>query len=282
MTKLREQYTRDLELKAYSLKTRKSYLAHVASFSKYFGKSPDLLGTEEIKDYLHYVITERKLSKSYINQAYSALKFFYETTLGRDWEMKSIPRVRRDKKLPQVFSREEVRAILDNTTNLKHRAILSTIYASGLRVGEAVRLQLADIDSTNMQINVRLAKGNKDRITILSEANLKILREYFKYYRPKHWLFPGADKTKPLSVRTVELVFADSKAKAGIVKPGSIHCLRHSFATHLLDAGTGVHYIQSLLGHASIRSTSIYLHVTSTKVRTIKSPLDTLDGDLND
>jgi integrase/recombinase XerD len=282
MTKLREQYKRDLEIKAFSRKTQQTYLRQMIAFSRYYGKSPDLLGQEEIKDFLHYLISERKLSKSYVNQTYSALKFFYETTLGREWEMKSIPRAKRDKKLPQVFSKDEVKRILECTINLKHKAILATIYASGLRVGEAVNLKLTDIDSSNMQIRVRLGKGNKERLTVLAKSNLDILRDYFRRYRPEYWLFPGSDERKPITTRTVENVLEASKAKAGITKPGSTHLLRHSFATHLLESGVDVHYIQSFLGHSSPKTTSIYLHVTSSKVKTIKSPLDTMDGGLNE
>lgn len=282
MTKLRDQYKRDLELKAYSIVTQQSYLKHMIAFSKYFSKSPDLLGREEIKRYLHYIISEKKLSKGYVNQAYSALKFFYVTTLGREWEMSGIPRAKKDKRLPQVLSRSEVKSILRNIENLKHKAIISTIYASGLRVSEAVNLKITDIDSANMQIKVCLGKGNKDRFTVLSEFNLKILREYFSLYKPKYWLFPSTDKSKPLTVRTVERVFENAKTKAGITKVGNVHILRHSFATHLLEDGVDVYYIQHLLGHTSIKTTSVYLHVTTSKIKTIKSPFDALNGALNE
>ncbi|MFL0246071.1 tyrosine-type recombinase/integrase [Candidatus Clostridium stratigraminis] len=278
MTKLREQYKRDLEIKGFSPKTQDAYLRHVAVFSKHFGKSPDLLGIEEIKDYLHYVITDRGLSKSYVNQVYSALKFLYEATLGREWKMTQIPRVKKDKKLPQVLSRLEIKKILDSITNLKHRAILTTIYASGLRVGEVVNLKVIDIDSKCMQIKVCLGKGKKDRFTILSEKNLIVLRDYFKYYKPKDWLFPGDDESKHLTERTVERVFEKAKAKAGVLKPGNVHCLRHSFATHLLEDGTDIHYIQALLGHTNIQTTNIYLHVTAARIKKIRSPFDILDG----
>lgn len=280
MTELREQYKRDLEIKAFSPNTQKSYIKQMVAFSKYYGKSPDLLGQEEIKNYLHYIVSERNLSKSYVNQVYSALKFFYETTLGREWDLKRIPRAKKDRKLPQVLSRSEVKGILDCTRNIKHKAILTTIYASGLRIGEAVNLKLTDIDSTNMQIRVRLGKGNKDRLTILSQSNLDLLRYYYKYYKPAHWLFPGQDESKPLTTRTVERVFENSKAKAGITIPGNAHILRHSFATHLLEDGIDVHYIQYFLGHSSPQTTSIYLHVTAAKTKNIKSPFDTLDGGL--
>lgn len=276
MTKLREQFKRDLELKGLSPKTQQSYLKQVVAFSKYYHKSPEILGTEEIKDYLHYLIAERNLSKSYINQAYSGLKLLYETTLNRTWDMKTIPRAKKEQKLPQVLSQKEVRAILVAVRNLKHKAILATIYAAGLRVGEVVNLKISDIDSVNMQIRVRQGKGSKDRLTLLSEWNLKILREYFKYFRPIDWLFPGEDKDKPLTTRSVERVMDKAAQKAGITKPVTVHTLRHSFATHLLESGVDIYYIQRLLGHTNIKSTSIYLHMTNMKLRNIKSPLDML------
>jgi integrase/recombinase XerD len=236
MTKLREQFKRDLELKGFSSKTQQAYLRHVVAFSQYFAKSPELLGTEEIKDYLHYIITERKLSKSYVNQVYSGLKFLYTITLNKAWEMESIPRVKKEKKLPQVLSQTEVKDILESIRNLKHRAILTTIYASGLRVGEVVNLKISDIDSSNMQIKVRQGKGNKDRIAILSEGNLKILRDYFKYFRPEEWLFPGEDRNKHLTTRSVEKIMENAIKKVGITKTATVHTLRHSFATHLLES----------------------------------------------
>lgn len=276
MTKLREQFKRDLELKGFSPKTQQSYIRHVALFAKYYNKSPESLDSEEIKDYLYYLITERNLSKSYVNQVYSGLKLLYEITLNKQWDMKKIPRAKKEKKLPQVLSQEEVKAILTCIRNLKHKAILSTIYAAGLRVGEVVNLKVSDIDSVNMQIRVEQGKGNKDRLTLLSEENLKILREYFKYFRPVHWLFPGGGIDKHLTTRSVEKIMDRAVITAGITKPATVHTLRHSFATHLLESGVDIYYIQRLLGHANIESTSIYLHMTNMKLRNIKSPLDTL------
>lgn len=276
MTKLREQFKRDLELKGFSLKTQQSYLRHVVAFSKYYQKSPEILGTEEIKDYLHHLIAEKNLSKSYVNQAYSGLKLLYETTLNKQWDMKKIPRTKKEQKLPQVLSQKEVKSILASVRNLKHKAILTTIYAAGLRVGEVVNLKISDIDSPNMQIRVRQGKGGKDRLTLLSEGNLIILRDYFKYFRPIDWLFPGVDKDKPLSTRSVERIMDMAVENAGITKPVTVHTLRHSFATHLLESGVDIYYIQRLLGHSNIKSTSIYLHMTNMKLKNIKSPLDTL------
>jgi integrase/recombinase XerD len=280
MSVLKEKMTMDLQLKGFSNQTQKAYISHVKAYSKHFGQSPDKLGTDEIKQYLHYLITERKLSKSYINTTYSGLKFFYTVTLGREWEMKQIPRVKKDKKLPTVLSKGEVQKIFDATTNLKHKAILMTVYGGGLRVSEVANLKPGDIDSANMQIHIRLGKGNKDRYTILAKANLMILREYWKLYRPVIWLFPGANPVNHLSIRSIERIFQQAKQKAGINKVASIHTLRHSFATHMLESGANISYIQLLLGHSSPKTTCIYIHLTTKDALNLKSPLDTF-GDYN-
>ncbi len=278
MSKLREEMKMNLELAGYSSKTQKAYVMHVKLFAKHFNKSPDLLGDKEIREYLHYLITVRNLSRSYITSAYSALKFFYETTLNREWNLKKIPRVKREKKLPAILSMDEVKKIFDVTTNLKHKAILMTAYSSGLRVSEVANLKLYDIDSFNMQIFVRLGKGNKDRYTLLSDANLDILREYFLVYKPKIWLFEGQNKNNPITSRSLQRIFKDAKVKAGINKDASFHTLRHSFATHLLEAGTDINYIQKLLGHTDIKTTSIYLHLRKVNVLKVISPLDIMIG----
>ncbi len=282
MSILKENMTMDLRLRGFSEKTQKTYISHVKAYSKYFGQSPDKLGVNEIKEYLHYLIMERKLSKSYINTTYSALKFFYTVTLGREWEMKQIPRVKKDKKLPTVMSKAEVQRLFDATTNLKHKAILMTVYGAGLRVSEVANLKPGDIDSENMQIHIRLGKGNKDRYTILAKVNLTILREYWKLYRPGIWLFPSVNPVDHLSIRTVERVFQQSKQKAGIKKDVSIHTLRHSFATHMLESGVAINYIQLLLGHTSPKTTCIYIHLARKDALNLKSPLDTFGDYDND
>jgi integrase/recombinase XerD len=280
MSILKDNMTMDLQLKGFSEKTQKTYISHVKAYAKHFGQSPDKLGVIEIKQYLHFLIMERKLSKSYINTAYSALKFFYTVTLDREWEMKQIPRVKKDKKLPTVMSKAEVQKLFDATTNLKHKAILMTVYGAGLRVSEVANLKPNDIDSENMQIHIRLGKGNKDRYTILAKVNLMILREYWKLYRPGIWLFPSVNPVNHLSVRTIERIFEQAKQKAGIKKNASIHTLRHSFATHMLESGVAINYIQLLLGHTSAKTTCIYIHLARKDAINLKSPLDTF-GDYN-
>lgn len=207
MSMLRQKMIKDMELRGYSSKTQEAYIRYVIRYAEYFNKPPSSLGTDEIREYLHHLITVKEASKSYVNSAYSALKFLYETTLGREWDIKEIPRVKKPKKLPVILSSSEVKRIFDETTNLKHKAILMTIYASGLRVSEAANLKVEDIDSRNMQIRVREGKGNKDRYTILSTENLKILRDYWKYYHVKEWLFPGDSPDKPITTRTIQKIF---------------------------------------------------------------------------
>ncbi len=278
MGTLRERMKKELVLKGLSPRTRKIYVGEVEKFIRHHAKSPESLGSVEIKEYLHYLITSKGVASSAVNQAYSALKFFYHNTLGRPWEFTSIPRTRRPKILPVILERDEIDAILAATRNVKHRTILSIIYSAGLRVSEATRLRVVDIDSKRMQIRVQQAKGLKDRYSVLSREVLGLLREYWSVYRPTKWLFPGCSPRQPVSVRTVQKVFEMSCKKAGIKKPVSIHTLRHSFATHMLENGVGIHHIQLLLGHSSPRTTAVYLHVKRNDLVKIESPLDTYRG----
>jgi site-specific recombinase XerD len=236
------------------------------------------LGDPEIRKYLHHLIQEKKACQSSISQAYSALKFFYETTLKRDWNGFRIPRVKMGKKLPVVLSREEIQAIFSATENLKHRALLMTIYSAGLRVSEVVHLKVSDLDSQRMVMRVQQGKGQKDRYTILSQRTLEVLRDYWREYRPQDWLFPGNPATEPLSVSAVQRVFGKVLLRAGIKKPASVHTLRHSFATHLLEDGTDLYHIQRLLGHTSPKTTTVYLHLSRRDLRSVTSPLDLMEG----
>lgn len=276
MSVLRELMMRDLDLRGLASKTKEQYLKHVEKFSRYFNKPPEQMGEPEIKQYLHYLLTEAGMSRSYNAQVYSAIKFLYETTLKKDWNGFKIPRSKKQKKLPVVLSQEEVRRIFDVTRNLKHRAILMTIYGAGLRVSEAVNLKLADIDSSRMQLRVREGKGKKDRYTLLSQTNLKILREYWKGYHPGSFLFPGNRPDQPLTARTVQKVFEQSVKKAGIRKDVSVHTLRHSFATHMLESGVNVYHIQRLLGHSTVKTTTVYLHIAQQDSVKLSSPLESV------
>jgi integrase/recombinase XerD len=278
MGRLQDQMRMDLELKNLSPRTRSCYLAWMRSFALYFHRSPEGLGDPEIREYLHYLIQEKKASQSGISQAYSALKFFYETTLKRDWNGFKIPRVQVGKKLPVVLSQQEVQAILSATGNLKHRALLMTIYSAGLRISEVVHLKVSDIDSQRMTIRVQQGKGGKDRYTLLARRTVEVLREYWREYRPSDWLFPGKPATRPLSVSAVQRVFGKVLHRARIKKPASVHTLRHSFATHLLEAGTDLYHIQRLLGHTSPKTTAIYLHLSRKDLGGVTSPVDLLEG----
>jgi site-specific recombinase XerD len=276
MGKLRDAMQRDMELKNFSPRTMECYLYWMSLYALHYRKPPDELGDKEIKAFLHFLRKEKKASQSTMNQAYSALKFFYETTLGRPWNGKQIPRCKRGKRLPVVLSREEVQSILSATENLKHLTILATIYSGGLRLSEAAELKVSDIDSQRMLIHVR-GKGDKDRYTLLGKNALEVLRTYWKAYRPSDYLFPSRDPHKPISVSTIQKIFEGSHQKSGTSKPASVHTLRHCFATHLLESGCDVYYIQRLMGHSSVRTTSVYLHVTRKNLTDIVSPIDMQD-----
>lgn len=274
MGRLREQMKGDLELRGLSRNTQEIYLNQVRDFSRYFNRSPLHLGEREIKEYLLYLIREKRASYSRVNQCYCALKFLYETTLKRKWVMEKVPCAKRERNLPAVLDREEVEALFSVIRNVKHRAILMLIYSSGLRVSEAARLRVSDIDSKRMVIRIRRGKGKKDRYSILSHVALEALREYWRVYRPTGWLFPSRFPGKPLTERSIQRTFKKAKALARIKKPVSINTLRHTFATHLLEAGTDIHHIQLLLGHKSPKTTTIYLHVSQKELIRIVSPLD--------
>jgi site-specific recombinase XerD len=277
MGRLRDKMKKDMELKNLSERTIETYLKCVKNFVSHYGKSPEAIEHNGIREFLYYLLKVKNASQATINQHYSALKFFYQTTLGRDWDALKIPRSRRIKKLPVVLSKEEVRAVLREIQNLKYKALLMTIYSGGLRLGEAIKLKVADIDSQRMMIRVCQGKGNKDRYTLLGERALKVLRIYWKLHRPKDWLFPSYKKDRPIGPSSVQKVFHEAVIKTRIKKRASVHTLRHSFATHLLEEGVEIPYIQNLLGHSDSRTTSIYLHVARKKVSQVISPIDLLE-----
>jgi integrase/recombinase XerD len=228
-----------------------------------------------VADYLHHMVTVRGVSASYQNQALNAIKCYYERIAGRPRMVVQIERPLKSRTLPKVLS-EEVTRLLRGTDNLKHRCLLMVIYSAGLRSGEAVRLRVHDIDSDRMLIRIEGAKGKKDRYSLLSQKTLDKLREYVARYRPKEFLFPGA-KGGPYTATSARKIFQRAKARAGITKPATLHTLRHSFATHLLEHGVNLRNIQQLLGHASPKTTEIYTHVSKTVMGKIDNPLDRLD-----
>ncbi|PWK17062.1 site-specific recombinase XerD [Arcicella aurantiaca] len=273
-----EDYSMKLVELRYSQKTIKLYTGLFEEFINYY-PTCDIKTIDEpmIIKFLRYLVTERKISITYQNQSINAIKFYYEKVLGGQRKFYFIDRPKKEKALPSVLSTEEVKAILNATENIKHKAILMTIYSAGLRISEAINLKIKDIDSERMQVRIEQAKGKRDRYTLLSEKTLHILRAYFKEYRPQIWLFEGLKLGEQYSTRSIQNIFHASVQKAGIIKDVSVHTLRHSFATHLLENGTDIRYIQSLLGHSSSKTTEIYTHITTKGFDQIKSPLDKLD-----
>ena len=272
-----EDLRRELVSRKYSYKTIKGYLYYNKDFINHVRKNVSEIKDEDIKDYLVYLAETKGAATSTLNQAINALKFYYGSMLKKKF-VYDVKRPRKDKKLPIVLNQEEVGKILTSLDNVKHKAILMLVYSAGLRVGEVVRLKPEDIDSNRMLIHVRGAKGRKDRYTLLSESALKVSREYLNRYKPSHWLFPGPDKERHISIRTAQRIFEMACDHGGVKKEVTIHSLRHSFATHLLENGTDLRYIQELLGHKSSKTTEIYTHVSSRDLMKIKNPLDQILG----
>lgn len=278
MTPLRLRMKEELQRRNYSEMTAVCYVRHVAEFAKFFRRSPDSLGTEEIKQFQMHLIREKKVSWSTYIQATAALRFFYVKTLGQTFMAEKIPFPKRPRFLPTVLSQDEVGRLLNATPSLKHRALFMALYGGGLRVSEACHLAVTDIDSSRMVIHIRQAKGHKDRDVMLSPVLLDTLRQYCRYSRPKAWLFPGKTPDKPITTKAVFLMIRKSAARAKITKTVSPHVLRHSFATHLLESGTDVRTIQLLLGHKDLETTVIYLHVSQHHIQKTVSPLDALSS----
>ena len=276
MTPLRQRYRQDLQLRNYSVKTQQVYEECVSLFARHFGKSPDLLGPEQIRTYQLYLAHEKQASWSRFNQTVCALRFLYRHTLHKDWIIQHIPFPRKESRLPQVLSLEEVSRFLQAIPQLKYRMLLTTIYATGLRASEALHLEVADIDSPRMSIRVRQGKGHKDRYALLSPKLLVLLREYWKAVRPTRWLFPSSAPDRPVSLDSLQEAVRRARRASGLVKRVTAHTLRHSFATHLLESGTNIRVIQVLLGHNSLRTTARYTHVTTAALASTLSPLDSL------
>jgi|SRR5271169_3450491 len=275
MTYLRKRMIEDLQLRGMSITTQQRYIFAVRQLAEHYGKSPDKITEEELRDYFLYLKNVKKWSRSTSTVALCAIKFFYENTVKRGWPTLHLVRAEREKKLPVILSPDEVRRILSNVRLLHYRACLTTIYSCGLRLQEGIHLKVHDIDSSRGLIHVRGGKGNKDRYVPLPERTLHLLREQWKAHRCPTWVFPALERKQknvpakfligpePIGRFSVWLVFKKALSKSNINKNACVHTLRHSYATHLLEAGVNLRLIQEYLGHSTPTSTSIYTHLTA-------------------
>ncbi|MCA1606014.1 MAG: site-specific integrase [Acidobacteria bacterium] len=276
MTPLRQRMIEDMQVRNLSPHTHYIYLDHVSRFARHFGKSPELLGPAEIRAYQIFLVQDKQVSWSSFIQSVAALRFLYRITLGKEWAIEHIPFPRRQQKLPLVLSISEMLQFFESIKNIKHRAMLMIAYAAGLRVSEVARLRVCDIDSKRMVIRVEQGKGRKDRYVMLSPALLTILRTYWKLAKPSEWLFEGNIAGQPISYKSIQRACRRVSDDSGLSKPVMMRTLRHSFATHLLEAGTDIRIIQALLGHRSLQTTARYTRVSTMTIRATTSPFDQL------
>jgi integrase/recombinase XerD len=277
MTPLRQRMIDDMQLRNLAASTQRQYIAYVAGFAKYFNRSPEELDIEAVRQYQLHLLNERKLSPEAVNQYTSAMKFLYLTTLEMPWTNEYFPRVRRPYKLPVVLSQEEIVGFFDHIPSLKYRAALMTCYGAGLRISEAVALKVTDIESQRKLLRVEQGKGKKDRYAMLSPRLLEVLRRYWRAVRPQDYLFPSWRQNRHMCASSLRLACHEATLRAGIRKRVTVHTLRHSFATHLLENGTDIRIIQVLLGHSRIDTTARYAAVSPQLVAASISPLDRLD-----
>lgn len=277
MTPLRRRMTEDMVLRNFTPTTIQCYVQCVARFARHFHTPPDRLGHEHVRAFLLHLAQERQLSTAYVVQHLAALRFFYQVTLGQPWVVHEFGPVKQPRHLPVVLSADELARFFAAITNVKHRAIVLTAYAAGLRVSEVTHLHVSDIDSSRMVIHVREGKGRKDRYVMLSPRLLEVLRAYWKAVRPRNYLFPGGRYDRPISRATVCRVCRRAHRKSGLEKHVTIRSLRHSFATHLLEAGTDLRTIQVLLGHRSFTTTARYVHVATASLASTRSPFDQIN-----
>lgn len=266
----------DILLRGLSIRTVESYTSNARVFLEYCDRPSEQLNEYDIRKFLLYLINEKKVMPGTVNAYSAAIRFLFAVTFNRTLNYFQIPRQKKRRTLPEVLTREEVSSIIESCKNIKHKAMLAVIYSSGLRISEAAALKTTHIDSKNMRLFVESGKGGKDRYTLLSETCLHVLRQYFRIYRPKHpegWLFLGANNVSHITYRAIELAFDKAVKKTNITKHVSVHTLRHAFATHLLEDGASLLQIKELLGHSSIKSTTVYLHLANL-TSDIKSPLD--------
>ena len=273
MGRLHDRMAEDLTLRNFSPATRRNYLLYARKFVAFFMRSPEDMGEAEIRQFLLHQLEVKKLSHSTYRQIYAAVKFLYTVTLGRAWEVEHLPFPRQRQR---PLHADELAALFQVFRRLKYRALFMTCYGAGLRINEACHLRVADIDSKQMLVHVRHAKGGKERITLLSTKLLEVLRAYWREEKPQLWLFPGATPDQPLSSDAARQALQKASLDAGLTKKCTPHTLRHCFATHLLDAGADLVVLQALLGHQSIRTTSRYTHISVQRIQKVVSPLDLL------
>ena len=276
---LRQRLIDDMRLRNLSQQTQSAYIRAVKNFSLHFHRSPDCLRYDDVRTYLLH-LTGRGLQAQAVNQIACALRFFYGVTLGKEDASKHIPLARRPDKLPAIMTAGDVLRFLNAARSIRDRALFSLIYAAGLRVSEAACLKVSGIDSQRMIIHIRQGKGRKDRMVMLAPQLLAILRAYWKAEKPCLWLFPGADAAKPLTTRSIQRAFRMIALHSGVGTSASVHTLRHSFATHLLEQGTELRVIQELLGHSKIETTTRYARVAITMIHRTTSPLESLTSSL--
>lgn len=278
MTPLRRRMIDAMLLRGFAPRTQESYCAAVVALAKHYHRSPDALSAEQLQSYLLYLITGKKLAYASVNQAACALRFMFGTVLRRPEVRFDIPMAKVPKRLPQILSREEVTRLINASTTLRGRAMLSATYAAGLRISEVCALQLADIESApdRMCLKVRQGKGGQDRYTLLSPRLLDTLRQYWCDRRPRQWLFPNPSGNAPIEISTAHRIYCAARDAAGIAREGGIHTLRHAFATHLIEAGVDLPTVQRLLGHGHISTTMRYVHLARTRLTGTTSPLELL------
>ena len=275
MSPLRQRMIEDMTIRNLSLATQQSYIYAIAKFSRHFGCSPDRLNLEQVRAYQLHLIKQKR-SWSHINQVACALRFFYGVTLGQTEAFERIVGGQKPDKLPLVLNAEEVARFLQAVSGLRNRIVLTTAYAAGLRVGEVVRLKVGSIDSQRMLIHIENGKGGRDRYAMLSPRLLEILRAYWKRVQPGLWLFPGRDPSGRVTIRAIQAACRAARRRARIGKPVTVHTLRHSFATHLLESGIDIRIIQALLGHSDLGSTARYAQVATNLIASTASPFDQL------
>jgi integrase/recombinase XerD len=278
VTQLRKQMLEELQRRNYSQTTVNSYLRIVEAFAKHFGRSPDQLGPDEIRTYQVYLLKERKLGVRTVGHCTAALRFFFCKTLKRAYPIEEVPYPKAPRRLPIILTQEEAVRLIDSASNLYHRAMLITLYSTGMRRAELCRLKVEDIDSKRMLIRIQQGKGGKDRDVPLCPNALETLREYWRWMRPKTYLFPGtvngSRADKPITPKVLWEACRKAAQRAGITKAVRPHLLRHSFATHHLEGGSDLPTVQALLGHADLKPTSIYLHLSERHLRAAGTPLD--------